>query len=282
MNVHANVPSRFKRDDAPAPQRAKGRVFLSSKQRGSVSVIDDLAMAGSMKVLFPRAIANGLDAMLINTAGGVTGGDVFEVEARAGERSEMTVTSQACERGYRATGDKAGRLRTRLLVQEDARMNWLPQETILFDGAHFDRDLHIDLASSASLLMVEPVLFGRLAMGEEVRSGDFKDRVSIHRNGAPIYKDAVRLSGDIAEQLDHGAIGNGARAMAALVYVAPDAEMRLNALRSLLPSSGGASLLAPDILVARILASTGFELRRSLVPMIRLLNSDEIPRPWML
>lgn len=261
--------------------RARGRVFVSAKRRGVASVIDDLSMSGSMKVLFPRG-ARGLDAMLINTAGGVTGGDRFFIEVTAGQGADLTLTTQAAERAYAARGEAAGRIETHLKAESGARLNWLPQETILFNAMHFERHLSVDLAADARFFMVEPLILGRVAMGEVLREGQFRDKVSIRRDGAPIYLDGVKLSGDIAAQTASASTMNGACAMAALVYAAPDAEAHLTPMRALLPETAGASLLAPDLLVSRIVAPDAFHLRKALVPAIRLLNHDEIPRPWML
>ncbi len=265
-----------------AQPRARGEVEVSAKRRGPASVIDGLKMAGSMKALFPRTDGDALDVMLINTAGGVTGGDGFRLALGAGADAEMTVTTQAAERAYAARDAVAGRVETRLVVEAGARLNWLPQETILFNACHFQRSLSVDLAAGARFLMVEPLILGRVAMGEHLRAGRFRDRVSIRRDGRPIYHDAVRLEGDISAATAKPAVMNGARAMVAVVFAAPEAEAYLERARDLMPETGGVSLLAPDLLVCRIVAEDGFALRKALVPLIRLLNRDEIPRPWML
>ncbi|MBV7408517.1 urease accessory protein UreD [Maritimibacter sp. DP1N21-5] len=265
-----------------AQPRARGAVRLSAKLRGKASVIDDLSMSGSLKCLFPRTFADHLDAMLINTAGGVTGGDRFFLEARAGEGTTLTLTTQAAERAYAARGEAPGRVETMLTAGAGARLNWLPQETILFNEMNFARRLTVDLADDARFLMVEPLVLGRVAMGEELCEGRFMDRVTIRRGGVPLYADGVNLSGDIAGHMASRATMGGARAMAALVLVGPEAAAMLDRLRALMPGTGGASLLADDILVARVVAPDGWRLRQVIVPAIRLLNDDEIPRPWML
>lgn len=278
MNLHAGAMTEH---EASQP-RARGAVRLSSKRRGAASVIDGLMMSGSMKLLFPRATGAGLDAMLINTAGGVTGGDRFFVEAEAGPGTLLTLTTQAAERAYGARGVTPGRVETHLSVAENARLNWLPQETILFDALNFERRLTVDLAPGAGFLMAEALIFGRLAMGERLTRGHFRDRVEIRRAGRAIYLDGVALSGDIAGRMASRATMAGGVAMAALVYAGSDAEAFLDRLRGGLPDTGGASLLAPDLLVARIVAADGFALRRALLPALALLNDNDIPRSWML
>jgi urease accessory protein len=239
-------------------------------------------MSGSLKLMFPRPTGAAFDAVLVNTAGGVTGGDRFATETMAQAGTRLALTTQAAERAYRANGSEPGRITSRHHVAAGARLAWLPQETILYDGAHLARLLQVDMAGDARFLMVEPVVFGRTAMGEELRDARFYDRVEIRRDGALIWLDAVALEGDIAAQMDRPALGRGARAMASLVCAGPDAATRLAPLRALLPETAGASLVREGLLAARILAPDSYTLRQSLVPALRLLNDTEIPRPWML
>lgn len=278
MNLH---PGATLEHEAHQP-RARGQVRVSSKLRAGASVIDGLSMAGSMKALFPRPAGPALDVMLINTAGGVTGGDRFFVEAEAGPDTTVTLTTQACERAYAARGKTAGRIETHLSVAAGGRVNWLPQETILYDKLNFERRLAVDLAADARFLMVEPLIFGRVAMGERLRAGHFRDRVEIRRAGRPIYLDGVALSGNIDAQMTRASTMAGHRAMAALVYAGGDAEAWVDRLRGLMPATGGVSLQSPDLLTCRIVAPDAFALRRALVPAIRALNDNDIPRPWML
>jgi urease accessory protein len=130
--------------------------------------------------------------------------------------------------------------------------------------------------------VAEPLIFGRAAMGEEVRKGHFHDRIEIRQGGRPLYRDAMRLDGDIAARLDRPHTANGARALASLVYVAPDSEAQLAAVRSALPATGGASLIGDDVLALRLLAGDGFELRRGLIPILTRLTGGDLPKPWMI
>lgn len=261
--------------------RAIGSAIVTSKKRAESSHIDDLHQAGALKVLFPRS-DGALEAILINTAGGITGGDDFTVSASAGTSSELTLTTQAAERAYRAQHAQTGRLTTRLNVEDDARLNWLPQETILYDGCALSRSLEVDIAANARFLMAEPILFGRRAMGEDVQNIEFNDQISIRRAGDIIYRDGVSLIGDAASQLNHPAVAGGARAMASLVFVAPEAEGHIAPLRDLIGPTGGVSLLRPGVLVARLLAEDGFALRKNLVPILDRLTHNQLPKSWRL
>lgn len=261
--------------------RAKGGVTLSSKRRGAVSVIDDLHQSGCLRLLFPRG-GEALDAVLINTSGGVTGGDNITVAATVGAGSEMTLTTQAAERAYRAQPGQIGQITTRLDVAASGSLNWLPQEILLFDGSNLRRSLDVSLADGAKALLVEPVVFGRTEMGETLTDIMFRDRISVTRNDQPIYRDGVTLQGNVAAQLARRAIGQGMIAMANIIYAAPDAHTRLSAVRALMPATGGASLLADDLLVGRIMAADSYLLRRSLIPIIERLSGAAVPRTWRL
>ena len=167
-------------------------------------------------------------------------------------------------------------------VGDDARLNWMPQETILFDHAALRRRLQISLAPTASALMVEPLVFGRAAMGEVIRTVHLRDQVQITRAGHPVYHDGIRLDGDLTALLARPAIAAGAGALATVVLAAADALTDLTAVRALLPDTAGASLLAPDVLVARLLAPDSFALRQSLIPLLMHLNGGKLPLSWRL
>ncbi len=266
----------------PAAQpRAIGAVMVRAKRLADRSAIADLRQSGAMKLLFPRPDSAALQAIVINTAGGVTGGDDFALKACAEEDAFLTLTTQAAERAYRAQPGQVANIRNRLMVKQGATLHWLPQETILYEACALRRRLSVDLDEGASLLLVEPLVFGRAAMGEVLRKINFKDRIEIRRRGRPLYLDAITLQGDVTAHLASANIAAGAGALATVVYVAPDAEVHLPKLRALLPNSAGASLLGPDLLVARILAPDSFELRRSLMPILRQLSADALPRSWI-
>lgn len=168
-----------------------------------------------------------MQAVLVNTAGGVTGGDEFELHIKAERNAHLTVTTQACERAYRAQPGETGRIRNRLRVAAGGRLRWLPQETILFDRCALDRALDVEMDDGASLLLAEPMIFGRTEMGETVRLGRFRDRIGIRRAGRALYHDAIHLDGDIDGHLGRPAVANGARAVASVIYAAHDAMQSL-------------------------------------------------------
>lgn len=244
--------------------------------------LKDLRQSGSLKLVFPAIHRADAEAVIVNTAGGVTGGDRFNIGADLGEDTELTLTTQAAERAYRAQPGEVADIATTLTVGAGARLQWLPQELILFDSAALCRRLYIELAQDARLLMVEPMVFGRAAMGERLNSVTFEDRIRITRDGAPLYLDGMTLRGDAASHLACPAVAGGASAMASLVYIAPDAPAHLSHIRALLPETGGASLIGEDMLVMRLLATDSFEMRQSLVPILDHLSQNTLPTSWRL
>lgn len=261
------------------PPRSRGQAVLRARVWAGASVLADLKQQGALKVLFPRGAD--FQAVLLNTSGGVTGGDQFQIDATADAGSRMTITTQAAERAYRAASGTA-RIDNHLTVQDGATLQWLPQETILFQGCSLTRRLRVDLAPDARLLMAEPLAFGRLASGERLTSAALSDEICIYRAGVPLYFDRTRLSGDVAQALAGAATGRGAAAMASVVYVSPDADAQLDWIRAALPPLGGASLLTPDCLVLRVLADDSFALRQTLLPILDRLSQNTLPKCWRL
>lgn len=266
------------------PPRAVGEARVAVSRREKITALSGLRQQGSLKVVFPhRAGRSDLQAVTVNTAGGITGGDAFALDVSAGPDTKLTVTTQAAERAYRAqTGSGAGRLTTQLTVGKGATLAWLPQETILFEGSHFSRKMAVDVAQGGRLLFVEPLVFGRAAMGEVLKQASFADQVDIRVDGRLAFADRARLSGDIETALARPGIAAGAGAMASLVYLGPDAPGHLGPLREVLNATSGASLLQEDMLVARFLASDGYALRLMLIPALTRLHGAALPKPWMI
>ena len=262
---------------SPAQPRAEGAVHVSARLRGTQTRLARLRQQGSAKALLPRG--EGFDIVLLNTAGGITGGDRFDWTAEAGPGTKITLTTQAAERAYRAQPGQTGHSRSRLSAGPGARIDWLPQETILFDRSALARSLDADLAEDATLLAAEAVILGRSAMGERLSRFRFADQWRIRRGGRLIYADALRLS---ETALAGPAALAGHRALASLMLAGPGAGRLLAPLRACLPQTAGASLITRDVLAARILAPDGFTLRRALIPALELLRAASLPKPWTI
>lgn len=278
------LPAEAHRRPSPRQPRARGfaRVEALAKDGAARTRLGALRQQGALRVLFPRAAQGRMQAVLINTSGGLTGGDRMDIRAAAREGAHLTLTTQAAERAYCATGDAPAVMDTRLEAGAQARLHWLPQETLLFEGCNLRRRLSVDAAEGAELLLCEPVIFGRMAMGEAVRAGRFDDRITLRVGGETVLLDATRMAGDLDAMLCRPGVARGARAMALIVLAGPKAASALDPLRAVLPETAGASLLREDVLVARVLAEDGFALRATLMPALRMLAQEDLPRPWMI
>ena len=214
--------------------------------------------------------------MLINTSGGLAGGDRIDIDVEAA--GDVCITTQAAEKIYRSLGSET-RVSTRLKVETAAKVLWLPQEAILFDGSCLRRSFDAELDGDATLLAVESVVLGRKAMGENLNAFSFRDHWRIRRNGKLAFADDVRLNA--AGEIGAAAL-NGAGAMATIVLIRPDAENFLEPLREIIGTSGGVSAWDGK-LIARLIARDGFGLRKSLIPALKLLAAPvELPKVWTL
>jgi urease accessory protein len=264
-------------------QRARGMLNISVVQDSDKkSRLKDLRQQGSYRAIFPRPTQGTLEAVIINTAGGITGGDEFATQITANDHAKMSVTTQAAERIYKTPDLTLSSMHARLCAKPNAQLYWLPQETILFEGSRLCRRLEAEVAEDSKFLMVEPLIFGREASGETLKSCHLDDSVCITTGNKPIYIDRVKLNGDITAILKRPAVANGGRAMASIVLVDPRAKETLADINALLPTSAGASLLADNILVARLLCADSFALRNALLPILKHLTHNAIPKNWRL
>src|SRR5262249_38054607 len=145
---------------------------------------------GSLRVRCPGPPADELEAVIVNTAGGIAGGDRFALEGTVEQGARLTGTTAAAEKGYR-TVEPADNLAVRLEVGAGGALTWLPQETILFDRARLERAIEIDLKGDARLILAEAVVFGRTGMGEAVDDAFLFDRWRLRRDGALLHAEAV-------------------------------------------------------------------------------------------
>lgn len=277
MTAHIPIES------IPTLQRARGLLNISTQKAYQTNTrLKNLRQEGSYRASFPRHSKSNIETVIINTAGGVTSGDKFTTTITAHESSQISITTQAAERIYRARDALVGEIQTSLCLQKNAQLYWLPQETILFDGARLKRRLDVDLHSSAKFLMFEPLVFGREASGEKLLSGMLDDRVSISSNGQPIYIDRIKLKDNITDQLMRPALANNSHAVVSIVLVKPNAKLLLEPVRALLPQKAGASLLNHNILVVRMLAQDSHEMRTATFPILTLLTHNTVPKNWRL
>lgn len=261
-------------------QRAFGRGDCSVKNRNSTTALDRLWQEGCAKLRLPKH-DHGFEVVMINSSGGMTGGDEMHWSFSAADQTEMTVTTQACEKVYSTSGGKAS-VSTTLIVGSGARLNWLPQETILFNKSALTRRLEANLAADADLLVCEPVVLGREAMAETVEFGLFEDRWRIRVDGALVHAEQFRIGPEISAEAMRPAVLNAYRAFATVLLIASDSEALLEPTRQIIGEQGGASFWNGKLL-ARLVAANGYDLRQRLIPVLSLLNKQApLPKCWSL
>jgi urease accessory protein len=263
-----------------ARNRAVGTVALAACSINGLTRPGRLHEEGSLRVRFPGNPGPVLDAVLVNTAGGIAGGDRFSVELTVGENAAVVVTSAAAEKIYRSNGPDSS-VRVALHVTAGANLAWLPQETILFDRARLRRHIDVTLADDAHLLLAEGMVFGRTGMGETVRQGLLFDRWRIRRGGRLLHAETTWLEGAIADSLDMPAIAAGGIAVANVLVVPGDdsAVERVRALEGLRGEVGASAW--NGMAVVRICAHDGAALRHDLAAVVTALRGTALPRAWL-
>lgn len=260
-------------------QRARGAidlVIVSGK-------LKRFYQSGSAKIFIPKTYAKTTEAVLVNTAGGLTGGDIFGAKLRADGDTHLTVSTQTAERVYCALGPQAAKITIDIDLGGKASLHWLPQETILFDGAGFSRHLKVEMDDAASFLASEMMVFGRTAMHETVRQGNISDQWRISRGGRLIHAEALRLDGHIDEKLLQPASADGGVCVATTLYVSRDAEAKADAVRSFFKNHDDVrtAVSAWDgKLVIRSVCGNTARLKRLMAQFIEQFRNIANPRVW--
>ncbi|MGY4367631.1 urease accessory protein [Bradyrhizobium sp. LB1.3] len=260
--------------------RARGVVRFDVHARDGVTRRGILHESGSLRVRFPSPEDEGLSGVFVNTAGGVAGGDNFDIDIAAGEGSRLTLTTAAAEKVYRAPG-AAAQLNIALKIAAGAHIGWLPQETILFDRARVHRSFDVALDETASLLLCEIVVFGRTAMGERVEQGEFVDRWRLSRGGKLVFAETVRLDGNIGAKLARSAMAKSGAAIGTALIV-PGDEALIERIREASDSfSGEVGMSAWNgFAMARFCAQDAARLRADMMTVLAR-SGAALPRLWL-
>lgn len=260
--------------------RARGAVRFDVHVHDGVTRRGALHESGSLRVRFPSPEDEGLSGVFVNTAGGVAGGDRFDIEIAAADRSRLTVTTAAAEKVYRAPR-AAAQLNISLKAGADAHLGWLPQETILFDRARVHRRFDIELDETASLLLCEIVVFGRTAMGERMEQGEFVDRWRLRRGGRLVFAETIRLDGNIGAKLARSAIAKGAAAIGTAL-IAPGDEALVERIREGAESFAGEVGISAwnGFAMARFCAQDAARLRADMMAVLARTGAA-LPRLWL-
>ena len=256
-------------------QRSTGAARVAFALRGGRARLTTLRQQGSAKAI----ALDGNEIVFLNTSGGLTGGDRLDYALELGAGCRITATTQTAERVYRASGSQA-RLGVEMKLGEGAHLDWLPQETILFQKASARRQSIITLGRGATCIMAETLVLGRVAMGETVTDLAFHDWREIRQEGKPVHLEVLRLDADRLRPSIAGLAE--ARAIASVVMISANATDAIEPVRAALttPDCTAAASAFDNRLVIRLMARSGFPLRRQLAQILTLLRRAPLPRVW--
>jgi urease accessory protein len=270
-------------DETPQPAQMQRVLGRAGAVIGPGRRLTRLWQQGSAKAMLPKMHGRAPEVVFLNTAGGLTGGDRLDYRLEVGAGAQVVGTTQTAERAYRSSGGVA-QVETRLAVGPGARMHWLPQEVILFQGAALDRRLVVEMAGDAELVVLETLVLGRAAMGERLTDIALTDRREVIRDGRTAMVEAVRLGPE--DLVRNGVAGlAGAVAVSTLSLFAPDAPDRLARLRAVLPAGGpvrSAASAWDGRIVARFLAAEAWPLRVAVARAVQTLTQGPLPRVWQI
>jgi urease accessory protein len=268
-------------DQIFAANRASGRIALDAKFADGATRRARVHEQGALRVRCPGAPADELEAMLVNTAGGMAGGDHFALDFAVGPGARLLVTSAAAEKVYRTLGAETT-IAARLAVADGGALAWLPQETILFDRARLRRTIEVDLAADARLLLAEAVIFGRSGMGETVVDGFLLDRWRVRRDGRLLHAETTRLDGNVAARLVQSAVAKGGVAVASVLLV-PGDDAIVAAVRDASQQWRGevGASAWNGLAVVRLVAADGAALRHDLAGVLATVRGGRLPRLWL-
>jgi len=260
-------------------QRARGTIDLALVD----GKLERFYQSGSAKIFMPKTYAQTIEAVLVNTAGGLTGGDKFEAKLAAEGATHLTVSTQTAERVYRAIGPQTAKTRVDMKLTEFASLHWLPQETILFDCAGFSRQLNVEMDEDSSFFASEMMVFGRTAMQETVKQGNISDQWRIIRGGKLIHAEALRLNGSIEHKLARQASADGNICFANTLYVSCDAEAKADAVFGFFNNFADVQTAVSawdGKLVIRNLCGNTARLKKLMIQFIGQFRNIANPRVW--
>jgi urease accessory protein len=284
--------------DAPVPrsdnasdkglQRAEGscRIVLGSSEKGTR--IMDVYQRSPIRVLLPRMAGTQVqEAVLVNTSGGIAGGDRLESSVTAMDNASIAVTTQAAEKVYRAI-DESAHITATLRARDAAKLAWLPQETIVFNRARVCRRTQIEVSSGAELLALEWLVLGRAAHGEKISTGHIVDSWRVMKDGRLVWADSFRATDDVFSHLSRKALLSDCTALATLLYFGPDLEVHLQFIRDLAASleCQCAATLVGGLMVVRFAAKLARDLRAALRNVLQQFCNQpasgpfRVPKMW--
>jgi urease accessory protein len=271
----------------------EGAAEIGFARRDGISRLAQLYQRDPLRVLFPAPAAGDPPvAVIVTTSGGLVAGDRLDIRVELAPGATAHVTASAAEKVYRSTGGTTI-IRQTLSIGPGATLEFLPPETILFDGARLQRETVIDLAPGSAFLGGDIVVLGRRARGEHFANGFLREVWELWRNGYLVWGDALHLDDDVGRIIDDPACFDGAAAFATMIFSPPAGDVRslldgARIVQGVCATTGlraGATTIA-GVVIARWLAADAAVLRRAYADLACHFRSAALglpnclPRVW--
>ena len=266
-------------------QRSTGKGFLSYKYLVGKTKLKDLFQQGNLKIRFPLSYNSFSEAVIINTAGGFTGGDSFKFKMEVGNRCKLLLSGQAAEKVYKCI-DGYVKIRNKISLKNQSKLIWLPQELIMFNEARIKRQTSVNLSKSSIFLGVETVVFGRDKMGEKINKGLFDERWKIYLDGELIYSDFSFIEGDINQKIKKSAILDKSNSMSSIIFYKHNMGDLIDYINNRivdLPSEIGVSKISKNLMVFRLVSKNSRTLKEAISKIVCLIIPDlKLPKTWSI
>jgi urease accessory protein len=264
----------------PRLQRATGESRVSFAVRDGQTRLTDLYQRDPCRILFPDPEpGEPPQAVLVTTSGGIAGGDTLKMAVEAGPGSHAVVATQAAEKIYRAADSSDPcTIDVAIAIGEGAQLDWLPQETIVFEGSKLKRRTVADVGAGGALLACEMVVLGRAASGERFTGGLLLDAWSVRRGGKLAWTDTLRVEGETPLGAGFGT----ANALATVIGVWHEPQPLFEQARVLLESADrvrAGVTLVNGVMVARLLGEAT-AVRAATIAFLTGFRGQRLPRVW--
>lgn len=270
----------------------EGAAEIRFARRDGVTHLAHLYQRDPLRVLFPAPAAGDPPvAVIVTTSGGLVAGDRLDIRVELAAGAAAHVTASAAEKVYRSTG-RTTTIKQTLSIGPGAALEFLPPETILFDGARLQRETIIDLAPGSAFLGGDIVVFGRRARGERFTGGLLREVWELRRDGDLVWGDALHLEDAVGRIIDDPACFDGAAAFATMILSPPrNAGSLLDCARAVLSAGATTELRAgatavSGLVIARWLAADAAVLRHAYADLACHFRSaalglpPRLPRVW--
>jgi urease accessory protein len=258
-------------------QRATGHLSFHVCQ----NFVSRMYQAGSAKLMLPKTYSDMMEAVILNTSGGMTDGDIFNIDVQAKE-CPLVMTTQTAERVYRSGGTKPAKVKINLSVSNTADLHWLPQETILFNDSKFERTLTVNLSSCSNFLGAETIVLGREAMGENICDCELIDNWRVFLDGNLFHAESFRLSNEVNKIITTPAGCNGARLLSTILYVGHNVDQVADRVANLIKQSSSdcAASSWKNRLVIRLVSAHSASARKDIERLLLTIRQQPLPRVW--